>query len=306
MLQVKVLIGTIAFMLTMIILGFATLLEPARMQAYTLAAEARSVESGAHVYYSNCASCHGQNGAAKECYDSASGEQIACQGLPLNSRNLLCGEPSKRLTDWGWGGTKYGFVQMTVAVGRNGGIMPTWSQEFGGPLQQNEVDDVTRFVINWESEELCSVQPPTFPWTTNHPDAFEALLAVTELTPEAQQLYTDNDITLSLPLSYPGDAANGALLYESYACNTCHGNMDEPGSNQVGPWLGDLDANAASRIAGYSAEEYIYESIFNPGAFIAGNCPAGECANAMPANFGDRMSESPQDMTDIITLLMQP
>ncbi len=306
MLQVKVLIGTIAFMLTMIILGFATLLEPARMQQYSEAAEARSVEAGAHIYYSNCASCHGVNGEAKECYSSATGEQIACQGLPLNNRSLLCGEPSRRMTDWGWRGTKFGFVQSTVAIGRNGGIMPTWSQVFGGPLQANEVDDVSRFVLNWESETLCAVASPVFPWPEDHPDAFEALLALSELSAETQQVYVDNEITLSLPLTYPGDPARGAELYESYACNTCHGNLAEVGSNQVGPWLGALVEEADGRIAGYTAEEYVYESILNPGAFIAGNCPQGACANAMPANFGDRMSESPQDMMDIITYLLQP
>ena len=83
MLQVKVIIGTIAFMLTMIVLGFAALREPARLQTYTLAAEARSVEAGAYLSYDNCATCHGEQGEARECYDAATGasSSVTCSSL---------------------------------------------------------------------------------------------------------------------------------------------------------------------------------------------------------------------------------
>ena len=80
--QVKIVIGTIAFMLTMIILGFAALREPARLQEFQHAFEGRSIENGARLFSNNCATCHGVNGKAEECYD-AGGNVIGCQGLPL-------------------------------------------------------------------------------------------------------------------------------------------------------------------------------------------------------------------------------
>ncbi|VAW39459.1 hypothetical protein MNBD_CHLOROFLEXI01-2240, partial [hydrothermal vent metagenome] len=75
--QVKVVIGTIAFMLTMIILGYAALREPERMEAFTGAREGRTIETGAKLYISNCASCHGVEAQAEVCED-ASGNSIAC------------------------------------------------------------------------------------------------------------------------------------------------------------------------------------------------------------------------------------
>lgn len=305
MLQIKVIIGTIAFMLSMIILGFAALREPARMQTYTAAAEARSIESGAHIYYNNCASCHGIDGDAQACFDAATGESITCQGLPLNNKRLVCSDISARMKDWGWKGSKYDFIYMTVASGRNGGVMPTWSQEFGGPLQPNEVDNVVRFVLNWEDEELCSAPDAVFSWPEN--DSWDDLLLIVDV-PEGWP----SDIPLTLPLTYPGDAERGKALYEGsggaglgYACATCHGQVETAGSNPIGPWLGNIGNDAGTRIDGYSAEQYLYESIVNPGAFLTSGCPAGDCSNAMPATFKDQMSPSPQDMVDIITFLME-
>ena len=64
---VKILIGTASFMLTMIILGFAALREPARLQTFTNTAEGRSIETGAATFYANCATCHGIEGKAEFC-----------------------------------------------------------------------------------------------------------------------------------------------------------------------------------------------------------------------------------------------
>ena len=154
--QVKVVIGTIAFMLTMIIFGFAALLEPARMERTTLAFAGRNVESGADIFQSACATCHGVNGDAQSCVDGA-GETIACVGRPLNHPDLLCGDPSKRMTDLNWQNTKRNLIFTTIAAGRPGTLMPTWSETFGGPLYEAQVHQVTDFVLNWEGKENVSV-----------------------------------------------------------------------------------------------------------------------------------------------------
>jgi mono/diheme cytochrome c family protein len=273
--QVKIIIGTIAFMLTMIILGFIALREPARLEAFSDARLGRSVENGAEIFVNNCATCHGVNGRAEECFDASSGEQIACAGLPLNNAALLCGTRSQRMLALGWAGGKFDFIQSTVASGRPWNGMPTWGQAFGGPLQNHEVEDVTNFVLNWEDEALCGEEVTGPEWPP----------MVSELP--------------------AGDAENGAQLYEiTYGCQACHGNIDEEGSNQVGPWLGDIAEVGPERIDGYTAADYIYESILKPNAFISPECPAGPCTepSAMPANFGERMSL--QDMADMMAYLL--
>lgn len=275
--QVKVVIGTIAFMLVMIIMGLVTLLEPARMERTTLAFEGRQIENGAALFQNNCATCHGIEGKAEQCFD-AGGEQIGCAGLPLNSAALLCGEPSERMVQLAWSSSKHNLIFQTISAGRPGTLMPTWSQDFGGPMEPHQIEQLTAFVLNWETPELCGEGGPVE--AVEWPDSVEDL-------PE-------------------GDAANGPQLYEvTLGCAACHGNPDEPGSNPVGPWLGNIANVAADRVAGQSAEQYIYESILNPNAFIAPECANDQpCLepSAMPANFGDRMSL--QEMADLIAYYM--
>lgn len=276
--QVKVIIGTIAFMLIMIILGFVTLLEPARLEETTDARLGRQIEDGAQLFQSNCATCHGINGQAELCYD-AGGNQIGCAGLPLNNSALLCGEPSERMVQLAWSGSKESLIYQTIASGRIGTLMPTWSQEFGGPLEAHQIEELTQYVLNWGTDPaLCGegAAVEAVEW----PESWEDLPA--------------------------GDAANGPNLYEvTYGCVACHGDPATPGSNPVGPWLGDIADVAATAEEGKSAEQFIYESILNPNAFIAPTCANDQpCASpsAMPANFGDRMSL--QDMADLIAYYM--
>ena len=270
--QVKVVIGTISFMLAMIILGFATLLEPARLQRTTEAFLGRQIESGAALYQNNCATCHGVAGKAEACF-SPSGEEIACVGLPLNNAALLCGDPSQRMVQIGWENSKHDFIFQTISAGRPGTLMPTWSTDFGGPLEQHQIEQLTLFILNWaEDPALCGddVVIDTVEWPESADDLPE------------------------------GDAANGAELYETVApsCLSCHGDPGTPGSNAVGPWLGNIGNEAGDRVDGQSAEQYLYESILEPNKFISGGCPAGDCPAAMPPTFGLSLSE--QDMADLI------
>lgn len=275
--QVKLVITTVAFMLTMVVLGYAALREPARMELFEDAYQSRQIEFGASTYYNNCASCHGQNGKAEECY-GPEGEQIGCAGRALNHAPLLCGEPSQRMIEMGWdGATRADYVHATVNAGRIQNGMPIWGAEYGGPLEDYEIENVTQFVLNWTTEELCS-EPPLPPpdWPTNVTD---------------------------LPI---GDPGNGELLYTvTYGCGACHGNLEEEGSNAVGPWVGNFK-NRGGTVDDYTAAEYVYESILLPSAYISEDCPTGPCAgppSSMPANFGIRMQEI-KDMSDIMAYVL--
>lgn len=276
--QVKVVIGTVAFMLTMIIFGYATLREPARLEHFTGAAEARSIESGAELFAASCTSCHGTNGKAEECVDAASGGVIGCQGIPLNSKALVCGEKPERLQIMGWNGSKHDFVYTTISAGR-GQIMPTWSATFGGPLRNDQILNLTDYVLNFEGEELCNAQDePRFPW----PETAEEFLG-----------------------QFPnGDAARGEELYSvTYGCAACHGALDDSSWAGTGPWLGAVVENAPNRVPDYSVEQYIYESVLEPGAYVVD----GYADGVMPANFGQRMGateEMPQDLADILAYLL--
>ena len=276
--QVKVVIATIAFMMAMMILGFAALREPQRLEEYTLAEHGRSVEAGADLFKQNCVSCHGENGQALDCGDAS------CVGLPLNSAGLLCGDKSARMEALGWIGSKQAFVEMTISSGRSGYIMPAWLNDFGGPLRPDQVRNLADYVLNWESEELCAEPIFQYEW----PESID-------------------DFLVEFP---DGDAVAGKEAYLSQGCNACHGIPDEGVAAAVGPELGNISVDGATRIDGYSAEQYIYESILDPSSFIAPDCPTGPCGgppSAMRADYPASMGnteEKPQSMTDILTYLL--
>lgn len=276
--QVKIVIGTVAFMLTMIIMGFAALREPARMERFSMAYEGRLIEQGAEIYKNNCANCHGVEGKAEMCIDPASGEQIACAGVPLQIPELLCGDTPVRLEARDWLGSKRSYIESTIAAGRPWAGMPTWSQQYGGPFMDNQVENVTLFVLNWESEALCDIPIEMIEW----PEDVEDLLA-----------------------EHPGDADRGREVYFdlSIGCNACHGDPAAPGMATVGPELDNIGIIGAERVPDQDAPQYIYESILYPSVFIVADCPTGPCADVMPGNFGQRLTE--QEMADLVVYLIE-
>jgi cytochrome c2 len=280
--QVKIIIGTVAFMMTMMLFGYAALREPARLERFAAADLGRNVEKGAEIFYNNCATCHGVAGDAVQCFDAA-GAEIACVGLPLRDSYLLCGEPSRRLIDQDYKFTVRDYIYGTVYSGRVGTQMPTWSAELGGPMQGYEIENVTQFVLNWQGDLCVGDGPTAYTW----PITVTALIETEGVT-------------------VPGDAANGQTLYEkTYACTSCHGDLATDGSNSVGPWLGNLAERGSSIVEGYGAADYTYESILNPNAHIAEVCPTGPCnsPSAMPGNFSIRISD-PQSMIDLLTYIL--
>jgi hypothetical protein len=107
--------------------------------------------------------------------------------------------------------------------------------------------------------------------------------------------------TLAQPVSTQPSEQVINLLNGS-GCTACHTISTISGANgQVGPNLSSIGLVAATRKANTDARTYIWESIVNPAAFIAPDCPRGACNNAMPRNFGTRLSN--QQITLIVDYL---
>ena len=86
-------------------------------------------------------------------------------------------------------------------------------------------------------------------------------------------------------------------------CGACHKIPGVPGAvGQVGPDLSNIGVVGAERRPGYTAEEYIRESILDPIAFIAPECPFGPCTpGVMPQNFDQFLS--PDEVDAIVEFL---
>lgn len=87
-------------------------------------------------------------------------------------------------------------------------------------------------------------------------------------------------------------------------CAACHVMPDIPGAvGVIGPDMTNIGVVAASRVEGQSAEEYLHQSIMEPNAFIAPECPTGECLpNLMPATLATTLT--PEEIDTIVKWML--
>lgn len=269
-----ILVGFLAAGAAVLLLGIIALNEPARMESFAQSYHSRQVEEGARIFENNCRSCHGAQGE---------GSPLA---PALNTASLFNGE---RLAAVGFPGTLEDYVKGVVSSGRpvpSQGTnypqrMPTWSQEFGGPLRPDQIESVVAFVLNWEERALTAAVP----------------------TPVSGELMMGTDFTVVLP---PGDAERGRALAEgALGCATCHALTpvgpawaaagDQPGlAERAALRFGQADYGGTAT----TAEQYLLESVVQPGAYIVPNFPEG----VMPSDFGNRVTV--QQMADLLAYML--
>ncbi len=267
---VRVVIGTILIAATMAIVAFVMVNEPARMSSFESGFNGRAIEAGATLFGANCAPCHGVEGKGIEGVAPA-----------LNAADLFDGS---RLKAFGWAGTVKDYIRATIAGGRPRASaafagypnrMPTWSQQYGGPLRPDQIEYLVDFVMNWQSAALGQATP----------------------SPVVDAVGTDPNTALPA-----GDAARGDLLFHGkgpggqFPCSACH--SLQAGQTLVGPSLAGVATRAATRKPGYSAEKYIHESVVQPNAYVVETFNPG----IMPQTFGAQMTR--QDLADIIAFLL--
>jgi cytochrome c2 len=273
---VRVVLGTLLIALTMIITSFILVDEPARMKSFDEGYRGRSIEAGAAIFDANCSRCHGVNG-----------QGVEGVGPALHAKDLLDdtkGAP-RRLKEIGWAGTVRDYITAAVSGGRPRASaafanypnrMPTWSQQFGGPLRQDQVGYVVEFIMNWTSE----------------------VVKLPDVTPTPNPNAIGTDLAVQLP---EGNAANGELLFNGkgpsgqFPCSACH-SLD--GTVKVGPSLQGIATRAGARKDGYDAAKYIHESIVSPSAYLV----EGFADGLMPPVFSKTMTK--QDLADILAFLL--
>ncbi len=279
----RALLGTLAFFAMIVLAGWVGVNEPSRMAMYDRQFKARSIQRGAGLFFDNCRPCHGPNG-----------EGIVSVAPAINDPNLFNGN---RLQELAYPGSVEDFVRSTVAAGRPArsadwpNPMPTWSQEYGGPLRPDQVEDLVAFIMNWG----CAYDPECAPegeLVSGPPPEATVEATPVPFTPVGP------DLAVALP---EGDAARGQALFSGaqpgpdgapLGCNACH-SLD--GSVVVGPSIQGLSGRIPS---GYdSAEAYLHEAIVQPNAHVV----EGFAENIMPQNFGERLDA--QSLADLIAYL---
>ncbi len=227
--QLKILVGLIFTVLTCIPLaaiGVNDLGAPGAqtqqtgMELRAAALSGRQIEVGADLFGTYCKPCHGTNG-----------EGTVSVAPPLNRKDLLDGRREKEV---GWAGSVDGFIRDTISAGRPvqsrpdlySAHMPTWSQEYGGPLRPDQIDALVAFIQNWQDKapEINAFPPPGTPSPTATPGptptpapTVAGVIATCQNIPAQyagkKSPYAAND---------PTALAKGKQTYDD-KCSACHG-----------------------------------------------------------------------------------
>lgn len=107
------------------------------------------------------------------------------------------------------------------------------------------------------------------------------------------------------PTPRPIEGVEPEMIIQNAGCGSCHmiGEIGE--AHKVGPDLTYIGLNAEGRVEGKSAAEYIRQSILEPNAYMAPECPNGPCLpGIMPQNYSMRLSVEQQE-TMVAFLLAQ-
>ena len=90
--------------------------------------------------------------------------------------------------------------------------------------------------------------------------------------------------------------ARGRQVYRTLGCATCHeasiSNLFRP----VGPALEQAGRLGGQRVPGMSAEDYLRQSIIDPGAYLVPRYP-----DSMPRGLGEQLS--PEDLAALVAYL---
>lgn len=199
----------------------------------------------------------------------------------------------ERTAQVAWEGSLRSYVYTTLVHGRPGSNnywpqgMAAWAQTAGGPLRDDQVEDLTSYIMNWDRE-----------WTIDDLNSVNQFAKVPAdasqiVASDVETVGVDVDMILTELANYTGDPVNGQALYNggTYACSGCHMNaVIAPLTEETWPAAVSGEGDRP-----YSDEplRYVVESIVLPNDFIV----AGYNGNQMPQNFGDRMTY--QDMADI-------
>lgn len=260
----------------------------------------RLIEQGARYYGEQCARCHG-----------ADGKGIDGQAPGISNANFLGKTEfrevdgqrvlgvltaSPRMTELGYAGSLRDYIRSVTASGLPikssedwAAPHPAFSEKYGGPLRDDQIENITSFVMNW----------------ANNPYSDDGAIMPAKLGSGPKPT--------AVPLTAEQEA--GKAVYQKAGCTACHAIKGVGTQGAVGPSLSKIAvtgaehytapeyaANLKGQPAVTTVEEYITQSILFPNAYIVPKCPVGACAaGVMPQNFKDTIS--PADLTNLVAYL---
>ncbi|NDJ87118.1 MAG: c-type cytochrome, partial [Chloroflexi bacterium] len=222
----------------------------------------------------------------------------------IDAGDIIPWDPDRdasRTDELAWEGSLRDLIKTTLVSGRPTSSsywprpMASWSQEGGGPLRDDEVEDLVDYIMNWDrdftvEDQRKITQYPRIPTTGGGAEMEGEAVGtdVDSLVTELNELEVSEDTEIIAFDSQAGQAA-----WQDLGCAGCH----IVGGGGAGP-----DPTGVYTRAEMHAEEddyesprhYLVESIVLPNAFLAEVNGVQYAEGVMPQNFGDQL--------DIVTL----
>lgn len=181
----------------------------------------------------------------------------------------------------------------TVAV-------PVWSQE----------SQATQAALAVTAEHLTEIAPTATP--TDVPTATPLPTEPPTATPVPPTEAPTTEAPTATPVppteapaagpALPGDPENGKVLFNeqqeevNFACATCH--YVDREEQLIGPGLLNVAEWAEQNIPDQTPEEYIHNSIVNPGAYVVSGFPDG----LMPTTYSQVFTE--EEINDLVSYVL--
>ena len=133
------LLGTALFLSIGILIAFQIymLREPSRITTVLAADQSAQVAQGQKLFADNCATCHGNNGEGDI-------------GPALNSKKFLQS-------------TDDNVIFSLIGSGVPGTAMPSWSQAYGGPFTNEQINDLVGYIRHWQATATDIAKPTPTP-----------------------------------------------------------------------------------------------------------------------------------------------
>jgi cytochrome c1 len=199
--------------------------EPARQVAAEEQQLDTSIGRGINTFTTLCFPCHGEKGQGAVVPDS-NPQRLA---PPLNRSDL-------RPTDTDLRTKEYDFIFKTIQRGRPGTPMPTWGQIDGGPLLDEQVNELTLMILNGDRQVTFEGQAGT-PWDHTAAVVNDHVAQGLAALPKQPDV-TSQDWYLALN----PQQQQGVQVILQRGCGGCHTIPLIPGAaGTIGPNLGPHD-----------------------------------------------------------------
>ncbi|MCK9494846.1 MAG: c-type cytochrome [Dehalococcoidia bacterium] len=291
--QVNVMIGLL--FLAFLAFGAYIVNEPNRSATAAEAQDELLIHRGADLFVANCRTCHGLVG------EGGIGPALDLDAFLIFEEGNEEGAP---VTPEGDIRTVETFLHNTIACGREGTAMPVWSERFGGPLSETQINYLVQMITTpgaWETVEEIGhehdIETDTDPATVVLPGTEAGTLGITHGNCGQYRGESRQEIISRDPFSEGGEDAEptptelpaepeaqamiqGVLVGQFFQtnCSACHG-ADRGG----GVGLPLLPSTLTQ------ADDFYVDTITN-----------GREGTAMPA-WGEQMT--PEEIQSMVTFL---